>query len=128
MNMTFLQHISFSLRYNTYVYKIAKVFIMVDTIEQALQPIFIGSFIFGFGIIKYPFDHPRICLSIFYILIIWSVYVYVFYYIVILFSLRNILNNTLTVFLMIINMLVTIISVITTFHKHKVYVFLLHTL
>jgi len=119
---------SFSLRYNTYVYEIAKVSIMIDTIEQALQPISVGSFIFGFGIMKYPFNHPRIRLSIFYILIIWSVYVYVFYYIVILFSPRNIFNNALTVFLMIINMLVTIISVTTTFRKHKVYVFLLHTL
>lgn len=111
---------SLSLEYNTYTYEIARVSIMVNTIEQVLQPIFTGSFIFGFGIIRYPFDHPRVYLSFFYILIMWSVYVYVFYYVVNIFSLRSIFNDIIKASITIINMLVTIISVINIFRKSKV--------
>ncbi|XP_077279673.1 uncharacterized protein LOC143907050 [Temnothorax americanus] len=32
---------------------------MVNTLEQALQPISLVSCIFGFGVLRYPFDHPR---------------------------------------------------------------------
>ncbi|KYN28867.1 hypothetical protein ALC57_01831 [Trachymyrmex cornetzi] len=76
-------------------------------------------FIFGFGIIRCPFDHPRVYLSFFYILIVWSVYVYVFYYVINIFSPKSMFNDILKDSITIINMLVTIISVIKTFRNSK---------
>lgn len=97
---------------------------MVKTIEQALQSLSMASFIFGFGIFKYPVGHPRVRLSIFYILTLWSVYVYVFHKVINYFSPRSIFDSALNVFITVINMFVTTISIITTFSKYKVYFFL----
>lgn len=101
---------------------------MVKTIEQVLKPIYLVSFIFGFGILRYPCDYPRIHLSIFYILTIWSVYVYIFYNTANFFSPRSIFTGDLDVFLKIINILVTITSIINTFLKHKVHFFFLYVI
>lgn len=99
---------------------------MVKTIEQALKFIYLASFIFGFGILRYPCDHPRIHLSIFYILTIWSVYVYVFYNTANFFSPKSIFTGVLDVFLIIINILVMIISIINTFLTYKVHFFFVY--
>ncbi|KYM95500.1 hypothetical protein ALC62_13930 [Cyphomyrmex costatus] len=77
------------------------------------------EFIFGFGIVRYPFNHPKVYLSILYILIKWSVYVYVFYYVVNIFSPKIIFSGSIKALILIINILVTIISVINTFRKSE---------
>ncbi|KAL6258494.1 hypothetical protein P5V15_010451 [Pogonomyrmex californicus] len=91
---------------------------MVDTIEEVLKPISLAAFIFGCGILRYPLNQPRVRLSIFYMLIVWSVYAYIFYYTIIQFPPKRLYNTLLPTFMITINMFVTIIS-ITIIRKHK---------
>lgn len=93
---------------------------MIDTIEKALSPISLTAFFVGFGILRYPLNQPRYCLSIFYIVIVWSVYAYVVYYTTILFLLEKVFSNLLSISLPIINLSVTVISIIITICEHKV--------
>lgn len=92
---------------------------MVKTIERTIHFFFLILFIFGSGILRYPFDRPRLCLSIFYILILWTVYAWVFYYVMI----NCPPNKGPPVFflMLIINLFVTMITIIMTIYKRKVY-------
>lgn len=97
---------------------------MIDTIEKALSPISLAaSFGFGildFGILRYPLNKPRYCLNIFYIVIVWSVYAYALYYTTTLFSLERVFSSSLIIFVPIINLFITAISIIIIICKHKV--------
>ncbi|XP_067207933.1 putative gustatory receptor 28a [Linepithema humile] len=90
---------------------------MVNTIERTIHLFSLVFFIIGSGILRHPFDRPRLCLSIFYILTVWCVYAWVLYYMTITFP--RMVYNFLQLFLLFVNLLVTMIAIITTICKHK---------
>ncbi|XP_071572173.1 uncharacterized protein [Temnothorax nylanderi] len=91
---------------------------MVDTIEKALNPLFLANFIFGCGILRYPLDKPRYCLSIFYILTVWSVYACAVYYVTIQYSL-TISNSSPGSLIEIMNLFIIMISIIIIVREHE---------
>ncbi|XP_071632574.1 uncharacterized protein [Temnothorax longispinosus] len=91
---------------------------MVDTIEKALNPLFLATFIFGCGILRYPLDQPRYCLSIFYILTVWSVHACAVYYVKIQYSL-TFSNSFPGSLIIIINLFVIMISIIIIVREHE---------
>lgn len=96
---------------------------MIDTIEEALYPFSLVSFIFGFGIFGHPSNHLTRRLSIFYTFVVWSVYACAFYYMVMSFTPKRVFHSLLKIFMIMINLFVTIISIFITTGKYKVYVF-----
>ncbi|XP_072754241.1 uncharacterized protein [Anoplolepis gracilipes] len=92
---------------------------MVDTIEKAFNPFHLVICILGCGIFRHSLGHSRFCLSIFYILTVWSVYACVFYYMVIFFTPNRIFAGFLMFFTIMINLFVTIISIIMTIRDHE---------
>lgn len=105
----------------SYHTKLQEFAIMVGTIEKALNPFHLVICFLGCGIFRHSLYHSRLCFSTFYILIVWSVYACVFYYILISFSSNKIFNGFLIFFIVLTNLFATIISVINTIRKHKVY-------
>ncbi|XP_011704612.1 PREDICTED: uncharacterized protein LOC105459940 [Wasmannia auropunctata] len=93
---------------------------MVDTIEKTLNPVSLITFVLGFGIL-YPLGESKYRLSIFYLLIVWSVYAYAFYHATSLFEMKNVLDSSLGFFIVVVNLFVAIISIIIIFCKHKKY-------
>jgi len=89
-------------------------------IERIIYPVSVTAFLFGFGIFKHPLHSPRPLVSICYTLLIWSGYVYVFYYTVDLYTLKKVIPNYLHWFLIIINILMGTISVIVNIYHRKV--------
>ncbi|KAL6258496.1 hypothetical protein P5V15_010453 [Pogonomyrmex californicus] len=95
---------------------------MIDSAGKAIKPVALTAFIVGCGILKYPGNRPRFGLSIFYMLIVWSVYACVFYYTMIQFPPERLFNSFLTFFILTINLLVTIIHIIIIIRKRKKFV------
>ncbi|XP_026828039.1 uncharacterized protein LOC105276033 isoform X1 [Ooceraea biroi] len=90
---------------------------MVDIIEGIIYPLSITVFFFGPGIFRYPLHNSRLYLNLFSALFLWSAYVYGFYYVVI--SWPEILGDFINSFAVIMSLIVTIMSIIITFHKKK---------
>ncbi|KAH0946955.1 Gr14 [Eciton burchellii] len=88
-------------------------------IERVIYPLSVITFFFGFGIFRHPLYNPRPLISICYTLFLWSGYVYVFYYMVNLYTLKNVISNVWHWFLMIINTLIGMISVINICDRKK---------
>lgn len=93
---------------------------MVDTVEKILNPLFLVTFIFGRGILRYPLDQPRYRLNIFYMLTVWSAYACGVYYINIQYSMADLFRSCLTASMIIINLFTSMVSIIVTVCKHKV--------
>ncbi|XP_029665573.1 uncharacterized protein LOC115236974 [Formica exsecta] len=96
---------------------------MVTTIQQALRPLFVTYFIMGLN--SYPIKQPTskipwiTCLSILYSLIIWSIYAYLYYYTVTLFTWKKLFLSTIYVIVVMINSSTTIVSVIMGFYHQE---------
>lgn len=110
MNLKRLQN-SATWKLTVIAFEIARASTMIDTTEKALSPVSFITFLFGFGIFRYPSDQLRYRFSIFYILTVWSVYAYTIYYIMTLFSIKSICNS-FTAFFVIINFFSAIISTV----------------
>ncbi|KYQ57779.1 hypothetical protein ALC60_03272 [Trachymyrmex zeteki] len=102
-------------------HEIAKVTIMIvqDSIEKALNPVFLITFFWGLGILKYSSNQLKYCLSLFYIFTVWSVYTYALYYTIDLFSIKTVFNNLINTLVVILNLFVALISITISICKHK---------
>ncbi|KYM83569.1 hypothetical protein ALC53_05969 [Atta colombica] len=94
---------------------------MRNSIEKALSPVFLITFFLGLGVLKYPSDQLKYRLSLFYIITLWSVYTYALYYIIDQFSIKILFQDLRNFFVIIINLLVTLISIIISICKHEKY-------
>ncbi|EZA58587.1 hypothetical protein X777_14752 [Ooceraea biroi] len=97
--------------------------IMTITIQQALRPLFLTCFVIGLG--AYPIKQPHLrirwvtYLSILYSLTVWSLYIYVTYYVTTLFTLERIFFTIISFIITVINILATITSSFVGFYYHK---------
>lgn len=100
------------------------VIIMALTIQYALRPLFIMCFIVGLGF--YPIERSNLKLwwiayfNIPYSLTLWSAYSYFLYYAINTFALKTLRRSIITVIVLIINILITYISVIMNLCYRKV--------
>ncbi|XP_067207953.1 uncharacterized protein [Linepithema humile] len=92
---------------------------MVDTIERAIRPLFLVTFIIGFGILRHPLDRPRQHLSICYMLILWSVYAYAYHYVIVLLVPNIFTNDNIKLFILTSNWFTMMILIITTVRKSE---------
>lgn len=97
--------------------------IMVDSIEKTLNSFHLVTCLLGCGIFRHSLNHPRLCFSIFYILTVWSVYACAFYYMVTFFTPQRIFSGFLMFFIVMTNLIATVISVIIIVRKHEVHYF-----
>jgi len=56
--------------------------IMTKTIQAALAPLLIIAFLCGLAIFEYPLGRSRLDLTFLYLLTTWSLYIYLFYYVI----------------------------------------------
>lgn len=104
--------------------RIASVVIMNDIMERVMRPFLIVIFVIGNGIYRHSNGHPKLCLSIFYIVIMWSVYTLVHYkLLLILLSSPQSLFGFLTYFSIGLQLFLSMLSMVNTFDKHKVQFF-----
>jgi len=95
----------------------------MPTIQQALRPLSVTCFIVGLNV--YPFNGSRSrigwseYLSLLYCLTVWFVYGYILYYVVIFFSLISLLPYDM-LYTMLVNIPITITSVIVNIYHDKV--------
>lgn len=94
---------------------------MIDTVEKALYPLRLVMFVVGFGIYRNRLNHARRRLSILYMFILWIIYAYLFSYMVILFTPEYIFPHFMQIFMVIINLFVTSVSIINTIRQQEVY-------
>ncbi|KYN34127.1 hypothetical protein ALC56_11627 [Trachymyrmex septentrionalis] len=102
---------------NETLHETARVTIMMNSIEKALSPVFLITFLLGLGILKYPSDQLY-RLNLFYIFTVWGVYTYALYYTIDQFSII-VFNNLMHFFGVIVNLLVALISIIIAICKHE---------
>ncbi|XP_077280088.1 uncharacterized protein LOC143907286 [Temnothorax americanus] len=88
---------------------------MVTTIEQALRPLFLICHILGLSV----HISGKLYLSIFYSVILWSVYSYLSYYVMIALKVEKIFLATSIVINDGFNYLIVIISIIMSLYQHK---------
>ncbi|XP_067203252.1 putative gustatory receptor 28b [Linepithema humile] len=97
--------------------------VMASTIQEVLRPFFVMCFIIGIGV--YPMKQPKpeirrtIYLSILYSLTIWFAYGYFLYNTLNIFTLKKLYRSTFTIAVFIINIVITITSMIMTFFYQK---------
>ncbi|KYQ60716.1 hypothetical protein ALC60_00341 [Trachymyrmex zeteki] len=92
---------------------------MVDTIQKAFRPLSLIAFLIGSGNLRYPLNYWRFRLSVFYVIIVWSLYKYVFDAMLIAYTPKHIFNNHLSYYSTQTNIFVTLISVTITVLKHQ---------
>lgn len=123
-----VHHITLNSAFNKLTYGVQKFAVMVDSIETALNSFHLVACILGFGIYKNNLDYSRFYFSIFYVLTVWSVYIYIFCYIMSYYSPSKIFGGILITLIIMINLFATIISVIITIRDHKVYFYFINIL
>lgn len=97
---------------------------MVDTIQKALCPLQMAFFLFGLGILRCPLNHPKRRLNVLYIFTLWFVYIYFIYQVVITFVTGRETIHFLAYFMVIVNLFVTLVSIVIVICAHEVYLFL----
>jgi len=89
---------------------------MVNSIEQAIRPLFLICHVLGLGV----YNTPKPYLRTLYNVIVWCVYSYLFYYTIYAVKIEKRYLGTYSSIISGINLLVIIISIITSLHQHKV--------
>ena len=89
---------------------------MVNSIEQAIRPLFLICHVLGLGV----YNTPKPYLRTLYNVIVWCVYSYLFYYTIYAVKIEKWYLGTYSSIISGINLLVIIISIITSLHQHKV--------
>lgn len=95
--------------------------IMVDTIQKALRPLQMASFLFGLEIFRGPSNQPRRYLSALYMFTMWFVYTFLIYYVVSTLSNGRVVIHFLPYFMVILNLSVVFMSIAIVICAHKVY-------
>lgn len=103
---------------------------MTVTIQQVLRPLLIVRFVLGLGV--YPITQLKLkiqwikYLSMVYILTIWFAYSYVFYHTVTFFTFNVIFRSIPHKTILVMNVSITIISVIKSLYYEKVSIMIIY--
>lgn len=69
------------------------VYTMTNNIQIVLTPLLIICFVCGLRIIEFPTNHSKSCFSLMYMLLVWSVYCFLFNYIMISYIIYDIMYS-----------------------------------